>query len=140
MGDKSDPHQVIPISFNIREVLLKGCQNKAKDTFMVQTRSKSKGVKAPMEKTTPNSTSKKVQDVKHIIIDDDQDTLNQTGTNGSTNIDVKLPSKHLPSQIYPQPTIRLPPRPPDLSEPIHKVKAGFEPNLDLGKILLTRKA
>ena len=27
MGDKSDLHQIIPISFNIREVLLKCCQN-----------------------------------------------------------------------------------------------------------------
>ena len=130
MGDKSDLHQIIPISFNIREVLLKDCQNKAKDMFMVQTRSKSKGVKAPMEKTTPNSTSKKVQDIKPILIDDDQDTPYQTGTNGSTNIDVKLPIKHLPSQIYPQPAIRLPPRPPNPSEPNHKVKAGIEPNLD----------
>ena len=35
MGDKSDPHQVIPISFNMREMSLKPCQNKAQDTFMV---------------------------------------------------------------------------------------------------------
>ena len=91
-GDKSDLHHIIPISFNIKEVLLKGCQNKAKDMFMVQTRSQSKGVKEPMEKTTPNSTSKKVQDIKPIIIDDDQNIPNQTGTNGSTNRDVKLPN------------------------------------------------
>ena len=83
-----------------------------------------------MVKTTPNSTSKKVQDIKSIIIDDDQDTPNQTGTDCSTNIDAKLPIKCPPSQIYPQPTIRLSPRPPDPSEPNHKVKAGIEPNLD----------
>ena len=130
MGDKSDPQQIIPISFNIRQVLLKSCQNKAKDTFMVQTRSQSKGVKAPMEKTTPNSTSKRVQDIKPIIIDDDQDTPNQTGTNCSTKIDAKLPIKCLPSQIYPQPAIRPPPRPPDPSEPNHKVKTGIDNNLD----------
>ena len=35
MGDKSNPHQIIPISFKIREVSLKGCQNKAKDACMV---------------------------------------------------------------------------------------------------------
>ena len=141
MGDKSDPHQIIPISFNIEEVLLESCQNNARDTFMVQTRSGSKGVKASMVKTTPNSTSKRVQDIKLIIIDDHQDTPNETGTNFSTNIDAKLPIKHLPSQIYPQPAIRLPPRPPDPSEPIHKVKAGIEPNLDFEEdILLTRKA
>ena len=30
-GDKSDPHQIIPISFNILEGLLESCQNIAKD-------------------------------------------------------------------------------------------------------------
>ena len=74
MGDKSDPHQIIPISFNIEEVLLESFQNNARDMFMVQTRSQSEGVKVPMVKNTPNSTSKRVQDIKLIIIDDDQDT------------------------------------------------------------------
>ena len=37
MGDKSDPHQVIPISFNLRNVSLKSCQDKTQDMFMVQT-------------------------------------------------------------------------------------------------------
>ena len=35
MGDKSDPHQVIPISFNIKEVSLRPCQDKTQNTFMV---------------------------------------------------------------------------------------------------------
>ena len=30
MGDKSDPHQIIPISFNIKEVLLESCQKQCK--------------------------------------------------------------------------------------------------------------
>ena len=76
MGDKSDPHQIIPISFNIKEVLLESCQNNKKDTFMVQTRSQSKGVKAPVVKKTPTSTNKRVQEIKLIIIDDEQDTPN----------------------------------------------------------------
>ena len=49
LGDKSDPHQIIPISFNMKEVLRENCQNDVKSIFMVQTRSqlKTKGVKAP---------------------------------------------------------------------------------------------
>ena len=79
MGDKSNLHQIIPLSFNIREVLLKGYQNKAKDMFMVQTRSQAKGVKPPVKRTTTNPTSKKVQDIKPIIIEDeDQNIPNQT--------------------------------------------------------------
>ena len=34
-GDKSDLYQVVPISFNIKEVSLKPCQDKTKNTFMV---------------------------------------------------------------------------------------------------------
>ena len=41
-----------------------------------------------------------------------------------------MPIKCLSSQIYPQPTIRPPPRPPHPSESNHKVKAGIEPKLD----------
>ena len=48
-GDDSDPHQIIPISFNMKEILKQNYQNIVKDTFTVQTRSqiKSKGVKSP---------------------------------------------------------------------------------------------
>ena len=81
LGDKSDPHQIIPILLNIKEVLLKSCQNNAKDVFIVQTRSQSKGVKAPVVKKTPNSTNKRVQEIKPIIIDDELDTPNIAKTN-----------------------------------------------------------
>ena len=48
-GDKSDPYQIILISFNMKEILRKNYQDIVKETFMVQTRSqiKSKGVKSP---------------------------------------------------------------------------------------------
>ena len=46
-GDDSDQHQIIPISFNMREILKQNYQNYVKDTFLVQTRSqnKAKGIK-----------------------------------------------------------------------------------------------
>ena len=42
MGDKSDPHKVILISLDIKDVSFKSCQNKTQDTFTVQTRSQQK--------------------------------------------------------------------------------------------------
>ena len=33
VGDKSDPHQIIPISFNIREVLKRNYQDNAEATL-----------------------------------------------------------------------------------------------------------
>ena len=46
-GDKSDPDHMIPISFNMKEILKQNYQNYVKDTFLVQTRSQIKvhGVK-----------------------------------------------------------------------------------------------
>ena len=116
----------------MREVSLKPCQDKAQDTLMVQTRSQAKGVKSPMKRKTTDSTHKKVQDIKPIIIedDDDQDISNQMEDKGSTSRDTKSPVKYLPNQIYLQPTIRPPPRPPDPLGSNHKVTAGIEPNLD----------
>ena len=40
--DDSDPHEIIPISFNIKKMLKENYQNMVKDTYMVQTRSQAK--------------------------------------------------------------------------------------------------
>ena len=133
-GDKSDPHKVIPISFEIKDVSFKSCQNKTQDTFMVQTRSQAKGVKAPTKRESACSMWKKVKDIKPIIIedDDDQDISNLNKDNVVINKDVtsciKLPKA--PNQVYSQPITRPPPRPPDLSESNPKVTAQIETNLD----------
>ena len=40
--DDSNLHEIIPISFNIKEILKKNYQNMVKDIYMVQTRSQAK--------------------------------------------------------------------------------------------------
>ena len=70
-GNKSDPHQIIPISFNIKEVLRRNYQINAEATFMVQTRSQSR-VKTPMVKSSSNCSNTEEQEIKPIIIDDIQ--------------------------------------------------------------------
>ena len=54
LEDDSDPHQIIPISFNIKEILKENYQNMVKDTYMVQTRSqaKAKAVNVPIVQST----------------------------------------------------------------------------------------
>ena len=128
-GDKSDPHQIIPISFNLKEVLKESHQNNAKATFMVQSRSQTKGVKAPMAKKSPKSINKKVQEIKPIIIDDEQDSPSAK-TNYPISTNIKLHTKHPQNQTYPQLVIRPPPRPPDLTGQTPKVNTGIEPDLD----------
>ena len=99
MGDKSDWHPVIPISFNIRDVSLKPCQDKTQDTFMVQSRSQAKDVKSPTKGKSTNSTHKKVQNIKPIIIedDDDQDISSQKKDKVLTIRDV---TSHIKPQMY----------------------------------------
>ena len=70
-GDKSDPHRIIPISFNIKEVLRRNYQYNAEATFMFQTRPQSR-VKTPMVKKSSNSSNTEEQEIKLIIIDDIQ--------------------------------------------------------------------
>ena len=57
--DDSDLHEIIPISFNIREILKENYHNIVKDTCMVQTRSQAK---AP----TVQSTKPVTQNVPKI--------------------------------------------------------------------------
>ena len=61
-GDKSDPHQII--SFNMKEVLRRNYQNNKKAAFMVQTRSQSKGVKAPTVQKASNPSNRGEQENK----------------------------------------------------------------------------
>ena len=115
LGDKSDPYQIIPISFNIREVLRRNYQDNAETKFMVQTRSQTKGVKTPIVKRSPNSTSKKEQEIKPIITDDRQTAPNPTKIdNQPDGTDTHINTKYLQSQTYSQLAVRPPPRPPDL--------------------------
>ena len=99
LGDKSDPHQIIPISFNITEVLNKSYQDNAKTTFMVQTRAQSKGVKVPVVKKSSNATRKREQEIKPIIIDDTQTVPNpsKVGSQSDTT-DTSIHTKYQQTQ------------------------------------------
>ena len=58
LGDDSDPHEIIPISFNIKEIVKENYQNMVKDMYMVQTRSQAKAqANAP---AVQNTTGKSV--------------------------------------------------------------------------------
>ena len=77
---------------------------------------------------------KKLQDIKPIIIedDDDQDISNLNKDNVVTNKDVTSHIKppKVPDQVYSQPNVRPPCRPPDLSRSYPKVMAQIENDLD----------
>ena len=85
-GDNSNPHEIIPISFNMGKILQQNYQNYTK-TFLVQTRSqsKAKNTKAPDTHSGVKSIGKLRKEIKPIIIDDgttiiDLDTKTGTDT------------------------------------------------------------
>ena len=117
LGEKSDPHHIIPISFNIKEMLKENYQNKEEATFMVQTRSQSK-VKAPMVKRSANSSNARdssnteVQEIKPIIIDDIQTAPNSQKIDSQNEANTRIPTKYPQiNQNYAQLVMRPPPRP-----------------------------
>ena len=134
LGDKSNAHQINPISFNIKEMLKKNYQNNADTMFMVQSRSQSK-VKAPMVKrfanssNTRDSSNTEVQQIKPIIIDDIQTAPNLQKTDSQNEANTRIPAKCPEiNQNYAQPVMRSPPRPQDTVK--SKVNTEIGPHLD----------
>ena len=146
LGDNSDPHQVIPISFNMKEILKQNYQNVVKDQFMVQTRSqtKARGVNTPavQKATKPTDGNKRRKEIKPIsddapiVIDldtkPDIDTqLQDAAVTQTQPYDPTRPGvKQMP--VYSHPITRPPQRPPDLVDngKNSRTDIGTDPNLD----------
>ena len=89
-GDDSNPHEIIPISFSMGQLLKQNYQNYTNDTFLVQNRSKSK------KENGSRSTWKTRKEIKPIIIDDtptiiDLDTKTGLDTQSQGDTMTKLP-------------------------------------------------
>ena len=78
LGDDSDPHQIIPISFNIKEILKENYQNMVKDMYMEQTRSqaKAKAANAPTVQSIAGKpvTQNIIPKVDKILVKTDKDS------------------------------------------------------------------
>ena len=141
-GDNSHPHQIIPISFNMKQILRKNYQNVVKYTFMVQTRSqiKAKGVREPAVQSTAKSSDKRGRrrEVKPIVIDNtpivihldtklDLDTQVQNAIVTQQYNPTRPGVRQTPAYSHP----RLPLRPPDLADRrSYRTDIGTDPNLD----------
>ena len=67
--DDNNLHEIIPISFNIKEILKENYQNMVKDTCMVQTRSQAKAqANAPTVQSTKTIAQKAVPKIGRILI------------------------------------------------------------------------
>ena len=136
-GDNSNPHEIIPISFNMGKILQQKYQNYTKDTFLVQIRSqiKAKNTKAPDTCSGVKSLGKSRKEIKPIIIDDgptviDLDTKTridiqmQDATVTKTPDNLSRPGNRC--MLYPDPTARPLPKPPEFIDK----RAKPTPNID----------
>ena len=125
-------------------MLRRNYQNNKKATFMVQTRSQSKGVKASTVQKASNPSNRGEQEIKPIIIDDAQTTPNLLSVNNQQNcIQARKPTNLKTPEInqpYPQLVMRLLLRSPDLlgTETL-KINAGIGPNLDFEETHLIKR-
>ena len=135
LGDDSDPHEIIPISFNIKEILKENYQNMVKDTYMVQTRSQTKAkANAP---TAQNTTGRPVaQDAIRKVDKIPIKTEKDSKPLQSTVVSQQLPQGFvIPlGNIIPistHPSVRLPPKPPNsVKEAMSSLNLGQDPNVD----------
>ena len=141
-GDHSNPHEIIPISFNMGKILQQNYQNYTK-TFLVQTRSqnKTKNTKTLDTHCGVKSTGKSRKEIKPIIIDDkpsiiDVDTKTGIDTQAQDATVTKMPDNSIRQgnrgMLCPDPIVRPLPKPPKLidkrAEP--KQSIGSTPNID----------
>ena len=77
LRDDSDLHQIVPISFNIKEILKENYQNMVKDMYMVQTRSqaKAKAANVPTAQSTTRKsvTQNTIPKIDKILVKTDKD-------------------------------------------------------------------
>ena len=131
--DDSDLHEIIPISFNIREILKENYQNMVKDTYMVQTRSQAKAqANAPTVQSTKPVTQNAPK-IERIPIKTEKEKDSKPPPSG---VDQQLPQGLIipPGTIMPsigmQPSVRLPPKPPNVDNVTTSPNLGPEPNVD----------
>ena len=135
--DDNDPHEIIPISFNIKEVLKENYQNIVKDTYMVQTRSQAKvQANAPaVQNTTGKSvTQNAIPKVDKIPIKTEKEKDSKPPH--STVVNQQLPQGLVipPGNIVllsTHPSVRLPPKPPNaVEDATSSPNLGQDPNVD----------
>ena len=136
--DDSDPHEIIPMSFNIKEILKENYQNMVKDTYMVQTRSQAKAqANAP---TVQNITGKPItQDaipkVDKIPIKTEKEKDSKPPHSAVVNQQLPqglvIPPETIIPSISTLPSVRLPPKPPNgVENTTPSPNLGQDPNVD----------
>ena len=132
--DDSDPHEIIPISFNIREILQENYHNIIKDTYMVQTRSQAKvQANVPAILSTKPVMQKAIPKIARIPIKakmEKDSKILPRGVDQQPPRGIVLPLGALMPPIVMLPNVRLPPKLPNVD--------NATTSLNLGKLTPSR--
>ena len=132
--DDSNLYEIIPISFNIKEILKESYQNMVKNIYMVQTRSQAKvQVNAPAVQSTKPVTQNAVPKIKRIPIKTEKERDSKPPP---SRVDQELPKGLVipPGTLIPsigtQPSVRPHPKPPNVDNVTTSSNLGPKPNVD----------
>ena len=132
LGDDSNLHEIIPISFNLKEVLKQSYQSMLEDMYKVQTRSQAS---APTVQNTtggpiPQSTTPKDNQTPIKVEKDTKPPLNTVVNQQPPPQGIIIPQGNLtPINIHPM--VRPPPKPPNAEKEVpSSSNVGQYPNVD----------
>ena len=131
--DDSDLHEIIPISFNMKEILKENYHNMVKDPYMVHTRSQ-----AITQANTPavQSTKPVTQNapkIERIPIKAEKEKDSKplhSGVNQQLPQSLIIPLGTLIPSTGTQPSVRPPPKPPNVEDTTTSQNLGQEPNVN----------
>ena len=113
--DDSNLHEIIPVSFNIREILQENYHNIISDTYKVQTRAQAKTqTDAPIVSSTQPVAQKATPKIAKIPIKTGKEKEYKTQSIGIVQQPPKgivIPPEALTPPIVMPPSVRLPPNP-----------------------------
>ena len=133
--DDSNLHEIIPISFNIREILQENYHNIMSDTYMVQTRAPAKAQTdvSAMSSTQPVAR-KATPEIAKIPIKTEKEMESKTPPSGIVQQPTKgivIPLGALIPPIVMPPSVRLSPNPPIIDNATTSPSLGPEPNMNI---------
>ena len=132
--DDSDPHEIIPISFNIKEIQKENYQIMVKDTYVVQTRSQAKAqANAPTVQSTKPVTQNTIPKVDKIPIMTEKEKNSKPPprvVDQQTPQGLIIPPGAIMPSIGTQPSVRPPQKPPTVEDTTSSPNLGQDPNVD----------
>ena len=131
LEDDSNLHEIIPISFNIWEILQENYHNIVSDTYKVQTRAQAK---AQANTPTVVDTQPAAQKASPKIVKFPIKTEKETKMSPSRSIHqpqkgIVMPPGILMLPIIMPPSARLPPKPPNVNDATTSI--GPDPSMDI---------